>query len=441
MDNNNNNNNNEINNNNQNNDFIILNDQREVNPTDENYTVYAGNVTKDTNKEKENFDNYYVNFSSQSMTNDKKPKKKSKRTGKKIFGVLCGVVICTLLGAGVGVGTTIYLSKNTELLSTTNVKKVVYETPTFSSDNSALTVVNAVNKVKPAVVTVSTKSVASNGLFSQQQEGVGSGFIIDKTGNILTNYHVVQNSTEVKVILSNNKEVNAKVVNYDQSQDLAVIKITDNVQLPGIAELGDSDSVQAGEEVIAIGSPLGKQFTGTVTKGIISAVNRTLSSSSSSTFIQTDAAINPGNSGGPLINSKGQVIGINTSKISNDSENAVEGIGFSIPINTAKESITALSKPLLKMGITISDVTADLSKQYNIPVGVGVVSVTEFSPAAKAGIKANDVIVKFDGKAIKTGEQLNKLKATHKSGDVVKIVVSRDNKEVTLSITLEESTN
>ncbi|GKX64901.1 S1C family serine protease [Inconstantimicrobium mannanitabidum] len=437
------NNNNEINNNNQNNDFIILNDQNEVKNTNQNYTVYEAN-SSNTNNGKENFDDYYVNFSSQSMTKEKKPKKASGK-GKKVVGVLCGVLVCTLLGAGVGVGTTIYLSKNTELLGATNVKKVVYESPTFKSDNSTLSVVNAVNKVKPAVVTVSTKSVASNGVFSQQQEGVGSGFIIDKEGHILTNYHVIANSTQVKVTLSNNKEVNAKVVNYDQSQDLAVIKITDNVQLPGIAELGDSDSVQAGEEVIAIGSPLGKQFTGTVTKGIISAVNRSLSSNSSSTFLQTDAAINPGNSGGPLINSKGQVIGINTSKIASDSSseggNAVEGIGFSIPINTAKERITALSKPLLKMGITITNITSDLAKQYNVPVGVGVTEVQEFSPAAKAGIKVNDVIIKFGGKTVKTGEELNKLKGTYKNGDVVPIVVSRDNKEVTLKITLEESSN
>ena len=305
-----------------------------------------------------------------------------------------------------------------------------------------MSVVEAVNKVKPAVVTVSTKSIVS-GVFGQQeqQSGVGSGFIIDKEGSIITNYHVVQGASTVKVILSTGKEANAKVINYDASQDLAMVKITDsNVKIPGVAELGDSEKIQAGEEVIAIGSPLGEQFTGTVTKGIISAVNRTVKSSDGKTsnYIQTDAAINPGNSGGPLINSEGKVIGINTAKIS---ESGVEGFGFSIPINTAKERISSLSKPLLKIGISGIAVDETTSKQHNIPVGVWVNSVENFSAAAKAGIQRGDVITSFDGKTVKTVDEINTIKAKHNNGDVVKVVVSRDGKKLTLSLKLEVSPN
>lgn len=438
--------NNNLNNESYNNDNIYQVDSRYA--TDR---VYDINYDNTSNNNQNGFKNPYDNFNMQNDSNNyngkekkKKDKKQRRGNGKKVAAVVCGILICTLTGAAAGAGATIYLSKNSNLLGSANNKNITYDVPKFTSTNSSsMSVVDAVNKVTPAVVTVSTKSIVS-GAFGQQeqQSGVGSGFIIDKSGSIITNYHVVQGATVVKVILSTGKEVNAKVVNYDATQDLAMVKITDsNVEIPGVAELGDSDKLQAGEEVIAIGSPLGEEFTGTVTKGIVSATNRKIKSSSSSEasiYIQTDAAINPGNSGGPLINAEGQVIGINTAKIS-DSE--VEGIGFSIPINKAKEKISSLSKPLLKVGISYKDVTSELSKQYNLPVGVWVASVEDFSPAAKAGIQVNDVIISFDGKTIKTGSELNELKAKHKSGDVVKVVVSRNGKKVTLSLKLEESNN
>ena len=178
---------------------------------------------------------------------------------------------------------------------------------------------------------VSTKTIQSvNGWFQQETEGMGSGFIINEEGYILTNYHVIDGAKEVTVTLSDGREVTASVVNYDSDKDIAMIKINEEVKVPGVVELGDSDALQPGEEVVAIGNPLSKELSSTLTKGIISALNRNVETQSgvSTNLIQTDTAINAGNSGGPLINTKGQVIGINTLKASD----GAEGIGFAIPI-------------------------------------------------------------------------------------------------------------
>ncbi|MBK1811571.1 trypsin-like peptidase domain-containing protein [Clostridium sp. YIM B02505] len=375
--------------------------------------------------------------------NDNEPKKK-KRRGK-VAALVAGALVCAVIGGGVGAGTLYYLEKGNGGLTasgsgSTAIKNVTYDPPKFSSSTTAMSVTDVVKKVSPAVVTVSTKSVVSSQNFfgqqqQQQQEGVGTGFIINEQGYILTNYHVVSGAAQVKVTLSDGKELNAKVLNYDQNQDLAVVKVTDNFKVPAIAELGDSDALQSGEEVIAIGNPLGKEFVGTVTKGIISSTARTIDiSGTKATYLQTDAAINPGNSGGPLINSKGQVIGINTAKTS---ETGVEGIGFAIPINHAKDSLDSLSKPKIVIGIGVKNVTEDDSKAYNLPVGVYVTSISDFSSAQKAGIQTGDIITKFEGKQVKTIDELNKLRDTHKAGDKVSITVVRDGKEVNLQLTLQ----
>ena len=189
---------------------------------------------------------------------------------------------------------------------------------TNSTEN--LTIPEIVKKVSPAVVAISTSSSTANSSFrgqTAQQEGVGTGIIFNQDGYILTNYHVISGAQTIKVLLSDGKEVSAKVVNFDAASDVAVIKLVDNTRVPGVAEFGDSDMLEVGESVVAIGNPLGKEFLASVTTGVVSAVNRQVSIESKDLkFIQTDAAINPGNSGGPLVNSKGQVIGINTAKIS-----------------------------------------------------------------------------------------------------------------------------
>ena len=184
-------------------------------------------------------------------------------------------------------------------------------------------------KVGPAVVGVSTKLISSSRNYAigsdsgTETDGVGSGIIINKDGYILTNYHVVQGAEKITITLNNKKAVSAKIINYDSTLDLAVIKITDsNVTIPGVAELGSSSDLQVGDSVVAIGNPLGLEFFGTVTTGVVSALNRQVAveNSKAQTLIQTDAAINPGNSGGPLVNSSGQVVGITSSKLTNTGE-------------------------------------------------------------------------------------------------------------------------
>ena len=240
---------------------------------------------------------------------------------------IAGVIVCTLCSGFIGSGVT-YLALKDNLKET---KTINVNPSKFDTKSEALSATEAYNKVAPAAVVVSTKSV-TQGYFMQTQEveGIGSGFIINEEGYILTNYHVVKGAQEISVTLSNDVTTTAQIVNYDENQDVAMIKITDeSVKIPATVELGDSDSLQPGEEVIAIGTPLSTELSSTVTKGIISATSRSVAVESGVTMnlIQTDAAINAGNSGGPLVNTKGEVVGINSSKISGE---AVEGIGFSI---------------------------------------------------------------------------------------------------------------
>lgn len=310
--------------------------------------------------------------------------------------------------------------------------------PAFASDNSALSVPDIVKKVQKAVVGVSTKSIVQqrDGMGAGVQEGIGSGFIINNEGYVLTNYHVIAGAQEVKVICSEGYELNAKVVNYDSNQDIAMVKITENIQIPGIVELGDSDQLQVGESVVAIGNPLGKEFIGTVTTGIVSAVNRGIEIDGRKlSFIQTDAAINPGNSGGPLLNTRGQVIGINTAKIG---AQGIEGIGFSIPINTVKLRLQALSKQITKVGIAAINITDDIARQENLPIGVYVKDIQPKSAAAKAGLQSGDIITKFDGTSISTVEDMNKLKENRNVGDSVNIEYIRGSRTVSTSLILGE---
>ncbi|MDB2090891.1 trypsin-like peptidase domain-containing protein [Clostridium paraputrificum] len=371
---------------------------------------------------------------------NKKPKNKK---GLKIFGTIAITLAIALSGGLIG-GLVTYKTITSKLEGkTVNLAPVNFT----QSDEKALSAQEVYQKVSPAVVTISTKGTEYKGFFAQNVEGIGSGFIINEDGYILTNYHVVElaisnNTKDVTVILSNGEEVAAKVVNYDQNRDIAMVKLADGTKVPAVAELGDSDGLYVGQEVVAIGTPLGKNFAQTLTKGIVSGVNRNLTTEGGNTgdYIQTDAAINSGNSGGPLINTKGEVIGINTAKLSGQSETTIEGMGFAIPINDAKDRIESLSKPILNLGITVREVNSELAKQNNLPKeGLWVVGVTENSPAAKAGIQPSDLIIKFDGKEVKTFDELSKLKSNKNAGDKVEVVVYRNGKNVSLSMQLAES--
>ncbi|PRR76534.1 S1C family serine protease [Clostridium thermopalmarium] len=381
---------------------------------------------------------------SYSSDNIKKNKPK-KGMGKKFFSYLIVGVLCTSLGGVASSIATIKYFNNKGISSPSTVQsnseKTNNNTVKTSSSSVPLSVANIAKQVGPAVVGVSTKSITSIDMFGlpETQEGMGSGIIFNEDGYILTNYHVINGAKQITVIFNNGKEgkeIPAKVVNYDSSLDLAVIKLTEDVEIPAVAEFGDSDSIEVGEPAIAIGNPLGKQFLGTVTAGVISAVNREVTvDGQTQKYIQTDAAINPGNSGGALVNTYGQVIGINTAKIGGSQ---IEGLGFAIPINTVKPQIEKLIKPLLKIGISASNITQNIAKRNNLPIGIYIHQVEEFSPAEKAGLLPGDVITKFDGKTVKTVEEMNALKQKHNSGDKVEIQVIRDGKTKKITLTLSE---
>ena len=374
--------------------------------------------------------------------NDKKNKKnKSGMRNRIVSYIIIGVICSTLGGVGSAIVTMNLMNNANDTTSpkvaSTKVSSNAKARLITSNSTQDLTVPEIVKKVNPSVVAISTKSTSAGTNLTgktSEQEGVGTGIIFNKNGYILTNYHVISGVKNVKVTLSNGKEVSAEVINYDSASDIAVIKLANNTKVPGVAEFGNSDELQVGESVVAIGNPLGKEFLGSVTTGIVSALNRQVSIENKNLrFIQTDAAINPGNSGGPLVNTKGQVIGINTAKIG---EEGVEGLGFSIPINIVNPKIETLVKPMLNIGITCRDITQDMSKQYNIPVGVYISQIQESSSAEKSGMKAADIITEFAGEKIKTVDDLNKIKATHKAGDVVKIQLTRNGKIIKINLTL-----
>ncbi|WP_346868922.1 S1C family serine protease [Clostridium sp. UBA5119] len=431
-------NNNEINSNNNLNENTGINKDNNDNNTSDNinYTVIQDveYTTNDDLKFNE------VNTSSWQEEEKKKKDKKNKGKGS-AKSYIAIALICSILGGAIGTGVTYGAMRSTIQSAIKEAKTKTNNSGTTANINpiSSMNIPEIVAKVSPAVVGVSTTSVSTNvfGFDMGEQEGIGSGFIFSDDGYVLTNYHVVKNASQVKVIFSTGKEVSAKVVNYQEDADLAVLKITDDVEMPGKVELGDSDSLQAGEQVIAIGNPLGKEYLGSVTTGIISAVNRGVALTEGGekmNLIQTDTAINPGNSGGPLINSQGEVIGINTAKIGST---GVEGIGFAIPINDATEKLDALVKQKIKFGIAVRNITEDLSKQYNLPVGIYIQSIEDFSIAQKGGLQPGDVITKIGKKNVKTVEELNKEKEAYSDGDSIPIEFVRKGQTMQATLVVE----
>jgi serine protease Do len=269
-----------------------------------------------------------------------------------------------------------------------------------------------------------------------KQKSLGSGVIIDAEGHILTNNHVVDDADEIKVLLTNNKEFEAKVIGRDPKTDLALIKIKSGKGIQPI-KLGNSDELRVGDWVVAIGNPFGLDHT--VTAGIVSAKGRVIGAGPYDNFIQTDASINPGNSGGPLINLRGEVVGINTAIFAQG-----QGIGFAIPINTAKELISQLKEKGKVtrgwLGVMIQKVTPDLAKSFNLKdeSGALVGDVTQGGPAEKAGIKAGDIIVEFDGKTIKEMNDLPRLVAAVAVGKVVEVKVLREGKPQVFKVQVQE---
>jgi serine protease Do len=259
-----------------------------------------------------------------------------------------------------------------------------------------------------------------------EQRGVGSGFIISQEGYILTNNHVIEDADQIKVKLADGKEYDGKVAGRDPKTDLALVKIQGASDLHPL-NLGNSEDLKVGSWVVAVGSPFGLEQT--VTAGIVSAKGRVIGSGPYDNFIQTDASINPGNSGGPLINMKGEVVGINTAIIASG-----KGIGFAIPINMAKEVAPQLQEKghVTRgwLGVSIQEVTPELAKSFGLKEKKGalVAQVVSGSPAEKAGIEQGDVIVEFDGKEVTDSKDLPRIVATTPVGKAVTIKLSRDGK-------------
>lgn len=385
-----------------------------------------------------------------------------------IVGVVAG-----LLGGGVSYAGLAAI--NGDFNTTNTVQTRVSSSSAKLSKTSAKTssaMTTAYNDVKGAVVSVinlkygggqSSSSLSS--LFGErssesdssskklQTYAEGSGVIYMKSngkGYIVTNNHVISGADAVQVMLQNGKTIDAKVVGKDSTTDLAVLSI-DAKYVTQVAQFGDSKSLQAGQTVIAVGSPLGSEYASTVTQGIISAPARMITTSSGiqQSVIQTDAAINPGNSGGPLVNSAGQVIGINSMKLAQSSDGtSVEGMGFAIPANEVVNIVNQLVKkgkitrPQLGVKvIALSNIPSAYRSQLGIESslksGIYVDSVTRNSAAARAGMKAKDVITKVDGKSVSDVASLHTILYAHKVGDTVTVTVNRNDKNVNLKVTLE----
>ena len=362
-----------------------------------------------------------------------------------------------IVGASLVLGTCFGVPSIKSKLFSTGLSSTTSQLSTSSSNTSNLvdisnysdTATAVASKVLPSVVGI-TVTYQINSIFgSGTQEGTGSGIIISEDGYILTNNHVVassdrssyyaiQEATGVKVNLyQDDQTYDATIVGTDAITDLAVLKIDKNGLIP--ATLGNSENVKVGEFVMAIGNPLGMDYS--VTTGVVSALDRSVSSDGVTyKAIQTDAAINSGNSGGALVNANGEVIGINTMKLAG---NGIEGIGFAIPISSTTNIINQLMKgeevkrPYI--GISGSSVEDTVSEKYNVPKGIYVEVVYENSPAEKAGIQKGDIITKIEGKDVKSVGELNSIKYNYNIGDTVTLTIYKDGNYQDVKVTLVET--
>jgi S1-C subfamily serine protease len=331
-------------------------------------------------------------------------------------------------------------------------------TPSGSESSTA----NLYDQVNPSVVRITTATVTRGRFRPQQSQATGSGLIIDKDGDILTNYHVIADAQQLAVTLFDGSSAGAQVVGTDPGDDLAVIKADFSGIDLSVANLGDSDQTRVGDTVIAIGNPFG--LDGTVTEGIVSGVNRAIPQQQTSPLrdlLQTDAAINPGNSGGPLVNLSGEVIGINTALENPTGSNTFVGVGYAVPINTAKEFLPQMveGKTVVHalLGITGQTLTPGLAKNLGLSQASGVyaLQVDPGSPAADAGVVGSepsnsdlaatspggDVIIGVDDKQVASSDEMDDYIDAKQPGDTVSLHVVRGGKEIAISTTLAEWPN
>ena len=430
----------------------------------------------------------YVNYYSDPNGGDPNKKPKKKHTGLKVAAFVLAMVLVSGGSIGVYEGIRSSNADNSSSIVASNDSSAAESSTGDSSSskksdssqswiqlastNGSMSVADIVKKVTPSVVGVQSTFSSSNGsnnnpmngyggFFgygsqgnngSQGMTGLGTGIIMSKDGYIVTNAHVIYDdeygygeASSVQIQMSDEETTyDARIVAYDKEADIAVLKIDADNLTP--AEFGDSSSCEVGEMVVAIGNPLGLQFQNTVTCGIISALDRKVTiNDNTMTLIQTDTAINNGNSGGPLINSSGQVIGINSAKMSStySGEATVEGIGFAIPMSEAKSIVDDLinygyvtGRP--QLGISCQDVTEAVSQAYNIPVGAYIFSVTAGGAADQAGLQPGDVITGIQDQTISTTEELNAVKNQYKAGDTITLTYVRAGETKKVDVTLAE---
>jgi serine protease Do len=390
----------------------------------------------------ENPDGGYHRFEdAKPVIENEKPKKTHFGAGKKAVAMM---LVCSLIGGGVGAGA-MYAATGARGGSTSvsvsnrtvgTVKQVSVDGQTEMTPSE----VYAANV--NAVVSINVSENSTN-IFGQtvQNAASGSGFVITADGYIVTNYHVVSGATAITVTTYDGKSYTGTYVGGDEENDIAVVKI-DATGLSTVV-IGDSTKLNVGDQVNAIGNPLG-ELTFSLTTGVVSSCNRAIQIENQSfEMIQIDCAINPGNSGGPLLNSYGEVVGIVSAKYSSYSTTTVEGVGFAIPISTVWSMIEDImqnghvtNKPYI--GITAQTVTSDMAKQYNLVQGVYVYSVEQGGAAEKSGLQAGDIITKIDDKTVSTMDDLSAAKKSYKAGDTCTLTVYRSGKSMTVELTFGE---
>ena len=367
---------------------------------------------------------------------------------KTFLGVISGAVAGSVMSAAITIGTMSYMSGKKTAVTDSAVSGASQQSVQLlaeGSEKTELSTEEIAKRVGPSIVGISCTTQTQSYFGVQTGTSSGSGIIISADGNIMTNYHVISGGTNIKVKLNTGNEYDATVIGGDEKTDVAVIKIKANEELH-VATLGNSDEVEVGSKAVAIGNPLASELFGTVTQGVISGVNRTITvGQREMNLIQTDAAISPGNSGGALINKYGEVIGINSVKLVSDN---AEGLGFAIPINEASTIVKDLidygyvkGRPVI--GVSVREITKELAYYNNLLTdhGLYIMSVSEGSSAEKAGLVRGDIIVKFDGKTVNSSTEMNKLRDKHKAGDTVSITFMRGTQEKTVNLTLSEDTS
>ena len=373
-------------------------------------------------------------------------KKRKKNNGFK--AVVATGLICSLIGGGIGgvVGANIAADNLRAVLLDSETDAQIDETnrlQLMGGLNEVSPVVAIAEKVTPSVVGVKTFGTAYTywgQRIPNQELGSGSGIIYSEDGYIITNYHVIENATSVMITLSDGTEYDARIIGSDASSDLAVLKV-EAENLPE-AELGDSSALQIGELVVAIGNPLG--YENTVTDGIVSGLNRQLTDYiDSATLIQTNATINSGNSGGALVNSKGEVVGINSAKLV--ASNA-EGMGFALSINEVRPIVEEIiskghvSRPYLGVSINSQyQVDAETAERYEIPMGIQIAEVAVHGPAERAGLQAGDIIYKVNDTLIQNFDDLSDIIDESKVGDKLRILANRNGEKVVADVILGEA--